>query len=53
MITASRPIKVASFGSRRSFIPDNLPTGSQEQYTRDRLNGWDLNQMFLIVMQIL
>ena len=41
MITASRPIKVASFGSRRSFIPDNLPTGSQEQYTRDRLNGWE------------
>ncbi len=41
MITASRPIKVASFGSRRSFIPDNLPTGSHEQYTKDRLKGWE------------
>ena len=41
MITESRPIKVASFGSRRSFIPDNLPTGSQEQYIKDRLKGWE------------
>ena len=41
MITKSRPIKVASFGSRRSFIPDNLPDGSQEQYTKDRLKGWE------------
>ena len=41
MITGSRPIKVASFGSRRSFIPDNLPTGSQTQYTKDRLKGWE------------
>jgi predicted dehydrogenase len=41
MITKSRPIKVASFGSRRSFIPENLPTSSQEQYTRDRLKGWE------------
>ena len=41
MITASRPTKVASFGSRRSFIPDNLPAGSHEQYTKDRLNGWE------------
>ena len=41
MITKSRPIKVASFGSRRSFIPENLPTGSQEQYTKDRLKGWE------------
>ncbi len=41
MITKSRPIKVASFGSRRSFIPDNLPEGSHEQYTKDRLKGWE------------
>ena len=41
MITKSRPIKVASFGSRRSFIPENLPEGSHEQYTKDRLKGWE------------
>ena len=41
MITASRPMKVASFGSRRSFIPDNLPAGSQQQYSKDRLKGWE------------
>ena len=41
MITSSRPMKVASFGSRRSFIPDNLPAGSHQQYTKDRLKGWE------------
>ena len=41
MITKSRPIKVASFGSRRSFIPENLPESSHEQYTKDRLKGWE------------
>ena len=34
-------MKVASFGSRRSFIPNNLPEGSHEQYTKDRLRGWE------------
>ena len=41
MIAGSRPIKLASFGSRRSFIPKNLPTGSLEEYTKDRLKGWE------------
>ena len=41
MITASRPMKVASFGSRRAFIPENLPADSHEQYTKDRLTGWE------------
>ena len=41
MITESRPIKLASFGSRRSFIPKNLPEGSLEDYTKDRLKGWE------------
>jgi len=41
MITNSRPIKLASFGSRRSFIPKNLPKGSLEDYTKDRLKGWE------------
>ena len=41
MITNSRPIKLASFGSRRAFIPKNLPEGSLEDYTKDRLKGWE------------
>ena len=41
MITNSRPIKLASFGSRRSFIPKNLPNGSLDEYTKDRLRGWE------------
>ena len=41
MIANSRPKKVASFGSRRSFIPANLPKGSLEKYTKDRLEGWE------------
>ena len=41
MITNSRPIKLASFGSRRAFIPKNLPKGSLEDYTKDRLKGWE------------
>ena len=41
MITKCRPSKVASFGSRRSFVPENLPTSSMEQYTKDRLEGWE------------
>ena len=34
MITNSRPIKVASFGGRNSFIPNNQPKDSIEEYTR-------------------
>ena len=41
MIAGSRPIKLASFGSRRSFVPKNLPTGSLAEYTKDRLKGWE------------
>lgn len=30
MVTASRPTKVASFGGRKSFVPDNAPTSNAE-----------------------
>jgi len=41
MITKSRPIKVASFGGRNSFIPENKPNDSLEEYTRYNLEGWE------------
>ena len=54
MITNCRPIKLASFGSRRSFIPKNLPNGSLDEYTKDRLRGLGVESIkFLIVMLIL
>lgn len=30
MITASRPVRVASFGGRRSYLPENAPTSNAE-----------------------
>ena len=39
MITNSRPIKVASFGGRTSFIPSNQPKDSIEEYTKYNLEG--------------
>ena len=30
MITASRPVRVASFGGRRSFLPEHAPTSNAE-----------------------
>ena len=44
MITNSRPIKVASFGGRNSFIPKNQPKESIEEYTRYNLKGWEANE---------
>ena len=44
MITNSRPIKVASFGGRNSFIPNNQPKDSIEEYTRYNLKGWEANE---------
>ena len=41
MITKCRPIKVASFGGRNSFIPNNKPNDSLEEYTRYNLEGWE------------
>ena len=44
MITKSRPIKVASFGGRNSFIPKNKPKDSIEEYTRYNLEGWEAKE---------
>jgi len=44
MITNSRPIKVASFGGRNSFIPKNKPSDSIEEYTKYNLEGWEANE---------
>jgi len=41
MITKSRPIKVASFGGRNSFIPKNKPNDALEEYTKYNLQGWE------------
>jgi len=41
MIANSRPIKVASFGGRNSFIPKNQPQDSIEEYKRYNLEGWE------------
>ena len=44
MIVNSRPIKVASFGGRNSFIPKNKPSDSIEEYTKYNLEGWEANE---------
>ena len=41
MIVQSRPIRVASFGGRRSFIPENLPNESLEEFSKYNLEGWE------------
>jgi len=41
MITKSRPVKVASFGGRNSFISQNKPNDSLDEYTRYNLEGWE------------
>ena len=41
MIVNSRPIKVASFGGRNSFIPENQPKESIQEYTKYNLEGWE------------
>ena len=44
MIVKSRPIKVASFGGRHSFIPQNQPMDSIEEYTKYNLEGWEAKE---------
>ena len=41
MIVQSKPIRVASFGGRRSFIPENLPNKSLEEFSKYNLEGWE------------
>ncbi len=44
MIVKSRPIKIASFGGRHSFIPQNQPKDSIEEYTKYNLLGWEAKE---------
>ena len=41
MIVQSKPIKVGSFGGRRSFTPENLPIESLEEFSKYNLEGWE------------
>ena len=44
MVVGSRPVKVASFGGRRSFVPQNVPGNSNDEslevYKKYNLYGW-------------
>ena len=44
MIVKSRPIKIASFGGRHSFIPQNQPKDSIDEYTKYNLQGWEAKE---------
>ena len=41
MIVRSRPVKIASFGGRHSFIPKNHKQELMEEYTKYNLKGWE------------
>ena len=41
MVVQSRPVRVASFGGRRSFIPENSPNESLEEFSKYNLEGWE------------
>ena len=41
MIVRSRPVKIASFGGRHSFIPKNEKEELIEEYTKYNLQGWE------------
>ena len=41
MIVGCRPIKVASFGGRNSFIPKNSPSDNLEEFSKYNLFGWE------------
>ena len=42
MITGSRPLRVASFGGRKSFLPDNAPTtNSEAQIFHVKKSAWN------------
>ncbi len=41
MIVQSRPIKVSSFGGRRSFIKKYEPKDSLDEFTKYNLKGWE------------
>ena len=41
MIVGCRPLRVASFGGRHSFIPSNQPTDNLEEFSKYNLHGWE------------
>ena len=41
MILKSRPIKVGSFGGRRSFVPEHSHQQNMEEFTKYNLEGWE------------
>ena len=41
MVVQSRPTRVASFGGRRSFTPENMPNESLEEFSKYNLEGWE------------
>ena len=43
MIVGCRPLRVASFGGRHSFIPSNQPTDNLEEFSKYNLHGWELS----------
>ena len=44
MIVGCRPKRVASFGGRRSFIPDNKPEENFEEFSKYNLFGWEAKE---------
>ena len=44
MIVGSRVKRVASFGGRSSFIPENKPENNLEEFTKYNLTGWQAKE---------
>ena len=44
MIVGCRVKRVASFGGRSSFIPENKPEKNLEEFTKYNLNGWEAKE---------
>ena len=44
MIVGCRPKKVASFGGRRSFIPNNKPEQNTDEFSKYNLFGWEAKE---------
>ena len=44
MIVGCRPIKVASFGGRNSFVPQNEPKENLEEFSKYNLFGWEAKE---------
>ena len=44
MIVGCRPKRVASFGGRNSFIPQNTPNENLDEYSKYNLFGWEAKE---------